>query len=79
MMRKVALICATLMATAWCQLDERPWTVSFLVIDESGKSLSGWKVGSFKARESELASQCSGLTGVRIPRGSYRYVLTGLF
>ncbi len=39
--------------------------------------LSGWKVSSFRANDSELAPQFNGLTGAHIPNGFYRYELTG--
>ena len=50
--------------------------MSFLVVDESDRTLSGWKVTSFKDHDNEVAAQFSGLTGTQIPRGFYQYVLT---
>jgi len=76
-MRNLILVFAAIAATGWCQSEERRATVSFLVMDESGEMLSDWKVSNFKANDSELAPQFTGLTGTHIPTGLYRYVLTG--
>ena len=76
-MRNVILMFTTIIATAWCQTNERSGAVSFLVVGESGKTLLGWKVSSFKANDREVAPMFTGLTGTQIPTGFYRYALTG--
>jgi hypothetical protein len=70
------ILAATVVVTSWCQSNNASGTVSFLVVDESGRTLPGWKVTSFKNNNSEAGSQFSGLTGTQIPRGFYQYVLT---
>ena len=69
---------AAMILPSWSQTEVRAGTVSFLVVDESGGVLSGWKVTSFKSNTNEVASQFTGLIGKRIPVGFYQYVLTGV-
>jgi len=78
MIRSIFLICSTIAATGWCGADERTAIVSFLVVDEAGKTLDGWKVSSFKTGQTELAARFSGLTSKQIPTGFYEYVLSGI-
>ena len=52
-------------------------TVSFLVIDDNGKSLSGWKVTSFKEHDKDFAANFKGLTGADVGWGVYDYELAG--
>jgi len=52
-------------------------TVSFLVIDDTGKSLSGWKVTKFKKHDRDFAVGFKGLTGADVDWGVYDYELSG--
>src|SRR5579871_4372468 len=76
-MARIFFAALVTVAAAWSQSNERFATVSFLVVDESGKTLSGWKVSSFKANDKQVAALFSGLTGKQIPAGFYEYQLVG--
>jgi hypothetical protein len=76
MKRLILIFAITGVGTSWCQSNDKTGTISFLVVDVSGRTLPGWKVTSFKDHDNEVASQFSELTGTQIPRGFYEYVLT---
>ena len=67
---------ASVVLPAWPQSTDHTTTVRFLVVDVSGKALSGWKVSAFKNNR-DLSSRFTGLLGNQIPAGFYRYTLTG--
>jgi hypothetical protein len=71
------LIVPAMILSAWCQTGERTAKVSFLVVDQRGNALAGWRVTTFKSNSIEVASQFVGLAGSRIPTGFYQYILTG--
>src|SRR5262245_1285732 len=71
----LVLLATTLWALA--QNDEKTGTVAFLILNQSGRALPGWKVTTFRSNDKDLASQFGGLTARGVPTGVYRYVLTG--
>lgn len=71
------LIVPAVILFARCQTGERTAKVSFLVVDQRGNALAGWRVTAFKSTSIDVASQFVGLAGSRIPTGFYQYTLTG--
>ena len=59
--------------------NQRTAKITFLVVDESGRTLSDWKVTKFKPRNSDkdFAAQFTGLVAASVPRGFYEYRLAG--
>jgi hypothetical protein len=78
MIRVLPFAFAAMLATAWGQPNKGTGTITFLVMDETGKTLPGWKVKTFSAPWIDLSSKFTGLVGSSIPFASgYRYVLIG--
>jgi hypothetical protein len=76
MMSKL-ILALTAVATLHAQTPDHTGAVTFLVIDESGRSLPGWKVSSFNSGSRDAASMFKGLTATQVPTGFYQYVLSG--
>src|SRR5437763_363052 len=74
---RLLAIFATMILPSGSQIEQRTGTVTFLIIDQSGRALAGWKVSAFKSNTKENAPQFSGLVGKQIATDFYRYVLTG--
>jgi hypothetical protein len=71
------ILAVTAIATLCAQTLDRTGVITVLVIDESGRSLPGWKVTSFKSGSRDAASMFKGLTATQVPTGIYQYVLSG--
>jgi hypothetical protein len=71
------ILAVTAIAALYAQTLDRTGAITFLVIDESGRSLPGWKVTSFSSGSRDAASMFKGLTATQVPTGFYQYVLSG--
>ncbi len=72
-----ASLLAVMAPASWCQHSQNA-TVTFLVVDESGKVLPNWKVSTFSSSgEGDLSQEFEGLASTQIPFGFYDYRLTG--
>jgi hypothetical protein len=78
MIRLLPFAFAVIIATAWGQPNRGTGTITFLVVDATGKTLPGWKVKTFSAPWIDLSSKFTGLVGSSIPFASgYRYAVIG--